>query len=188
MPKTKTRSSAQSVCLLHKNPAGGLEAHHFCVLINTADASSAPQRSIFKSNFITGAFTCLLHLVAILSRGALRSTRAWKTNRTLDAIAAGGTHVTFLSLNIGPIGQIHFFLGFANEMEHQHSQELPSLQQGQAAPGGHSVQSGQLDLQAQQHLSLQENPVIKVYDNQEGGRNQHKPKETSHCSHSKYSR
>lgn len=73
-------------------------------------------------------------------------------------------------------------------MEHQHSQELPSLQQGQVAPGGHYVQSGQLALQAQQHLSLQENPVIKENDNQEGRRNQHKPKETPHCSQSNYTR
>lgn len=89
----------KSVCLLHKNPA----TRGFEVLINTADASSAPRRSIFKSNIITSAFTCLLHLVAVLSRRALRTTRAWKTYRTLDAIATGGTHVTFFSLNIGPI-------------------------------------------------------------------------------------
>lgn len=73
-------------------------------------------------------------------------------------------------------------------MEQQHSQELPSLQQGQVAPGGHYGQSGQLDLQAQRHLSLQENPVIKEKDSQDGGRNQHKPVDTSPYSQSKYSR
>lgn len=44
-------------------------------------------------------------------------------------------------------------------MAQKHSQELPSLQQGRVVPGDHYVLLDRLDLQAQQHLSLQENPV-----------------------------
>lgn len=66
---------------------------------------------------------------------------------------------------------MNIFLVFANEMAEKHSQELPSLQQGRVVPGGHYVLLDRLDLQAQQHLSLQENPVDQDNDNQGGKMN-----------------
>lgn len=60
---------------------------------------------------------------------------------------------------------------FANETQ-KNSQELPSLQRGQVVPGGHYVLLDRLDLQAQQRLSLQENPVHQDSDSEGGKMNQ----------------
>lgn len=55
---------------------------------------------------------------------------------------------------------------FAKQTAQKHSRELPSLQRGRVVPGGHYALLDRLDLQAQQHLSLQKNPVDQDNDNQ----------------------
>lgn len=125
--------------------------------------------------------TSLLYLVAVLSRGTLRTCRTRKANRTLDAVATSRTHGTFLSLNIYHINEGFLYCWQSNqhfpqtlrkeslqrgkrvyrEFGQKHSQELPFLQQVRVVLGDRCVLSDQWDLQGQQHLFLQGNPVTK---------------------------
>lgn len=131
----------------------------------------SPWGWYLNPGWLTAAFQCiksLLHLVTVLSRGTLWTSRAWKTNRTLNAVTTCGTHGTFLSLNIQNKDVLQqssqcFFLKKCLiekvRVGQKYSQDLLSLQQGRGPLGDRCVPSDQWDHQGQQNLSLQENPV-----------------------------